>query len=54
VNASQATGLNASVTRNLPAGKYYVQVRGTGYGSPANTGYSSYGSLGNYSVTAVK
>lgn len=52
VNAETANGLSASVVRNLPQGNYYVQVRGTGFGSPLNTGYSTYGSLGAFSVRA--
>ena len=54
VNAGAASGLNASVTLNLPAGKYYVQIRGAGFGNPLNTGYSTYGSLGAYKIKAVK
>lgn len=53
VSPETATGLRASVTRNLPAGKYFVQVRGTGFGDPATTGYSTYGSLGAFSVRAA-
>jgi len=53
VNAETATGLAASVTRNLPAGNYFAQIRGAGFGSPATTGYSAYGSLGAFSVRAV-
>ena len=51
VNAQRARGLNARITRRLPSGRYYVQVLGTAYGSPARTGYSRYGSLGKYTVT---
>ena len=50
VNASKATGLNATTTRSLPSGRYYLEVSGTGFGDPATTGYSKYGSLGIYSV----
>lgn len=44
-----ATGLDATVTRWLPAGTYYLQVDGVGALSPA-TGYSDYGSLGRFGV----
>jgi hypothetical protein len=44
--------LNASLTAVLPAaGTYYVTVQGTGRGDPLVDGFSSYGSLGAYSVT---
>ena len=45
--------LDASVTFPLPStGTYYIAVRGTGQGDPAVSGYSSYGSVGNYRLTA--
>jgi PKD repeat protein len=44
--------LNASVTLTLPvAGTYYVTVQGTGKGDPLTTGYTSYGSVGQYGLT---
>lgn len=52
-----AAGLNASISRTLAAGTYYLSVEGTSFGdnelvtpSEAN-GYSDYGSLGNYTLT---
>ncbi|KAA0131483.1 hypothetical protein FYZ48_25390 [Gimesia chilikensis] len=42
--------LNASFT-GLSAGTYYVSIEGTGEGSVSGTGYSDYGSLGQYTVT---
>ena len=45
--------LNASFNLNLAAGTYYVFVRGTGEGSPTVTGYSSYGSIGQYTLTGT-
>jgi PKD repeat protein len=45
--------LNATVTLTLPAaGTYYVFVQGTGKGDPKTTGYSSYGSVGQYALSA--
>lgn len=45
--------LNASLSYQIQTqGTYYIQVKGTGQGNPLNTGYSSYGSLGNYRLTA--
>ena len=44
--------LNASATLTLPAaGTYYVFVQGTGKGD-LTTGYSNYGSLGQYALSA--
>ncbi|MEQ8854615.1 Ig-like domain-containing protein [Gimesia sp.] len=42
--------LNASFT-GLSAGTYYVSIEGTGEGSVSGTGYSDYGSLGQYTIT---
>jgi hypothetical protein len=47
-----AEEVGASLTYTLPAeGTYYVTVRGTGKGDPLDTGYTAYGSLGNYAVS---
>jgi Secretion system C-terminal sorting domain len=44
--------LNATLTANLGAGKYFISVDGTGAGDPVNGGgYSAYASLGSYSIT---
>ncbi len=43
--------LNAGISATLPAeGLYYVSVTGTGKGDPLGTGYSNYGSLGQYAL----
>jgi PKD repeat protein len=45
-------GLGASLSYQLPAaGTYYIEVRTAGLGDPASTGYTSYGSVGNYRVS---
>ena len=45
--------LNATASLNLPsAGTYTLWVQGTGKGDPLTTGYSAYGSLGNYQLNA--
>jgi hypothetical protein len=44
-----ATGLDASITRKLPRGSYFLRVDGVGALTPA-TGYSDYGSLGKFKV----
>lgn len=51
--ANPVDGLGASLNLGLNAGTYYLQVDGTGKGDPATTGYSSYASLGQYSVTGA-
>jgi len=50
-STSVATGLDASVTATTTPGEmYYLEVDGVGYGSGAETGYTDYGSLGEYRV----
>lgn len=45
--------LNAGGSFVLPAaGTYSLEVRGTGKGDPLGSGYSAYGSLGQYRLTA--
>ena len=53
ITTSDLPGLNAGISTTLAAGKYYVSVTGTGSGDPATTGYSNYGSLGNYTITGT-
>jgi Secretion system C-terminal sorting domain/Metallo-peptidase family M12B Reprolysin-like len=48
---STAGALNATLTANLAAGKYFISVDGTGAGDPASGGYSAYASIGSYSIT---
>ncbi|WBQ05555.1 PPC domain-containing protein [Kribbella sp. CA-293567] len=49
-DAGTPTGLGATVTSNLQPGTYYLRIDNVGYGSPLNTGYSTYGSRGGYSL----
>ncbi|TDD62345.1 hypothetical protein E1263_04095 [Kribbella antibiotica] len=49
-NSATPTGLSASISRQVTAGRYYVRVDNVGYASPLNTGYSTYGSRGAYTV----
>lgn len=44
--------LAASFSQSLTAGIYYLRIRGTGKGD-LTTGYSNYGSLGQYTVTGT-
>jgi hypothetical protein len=53
ITTSDLPGLNAGISATLTAGKYYVSVTGTGSGDAATTGYSNYGSLGNYTITGT-
>lgn len=43
--------LGASLSAQVSAGTYFLKVTGTGTGDPAGTGYSDYGSLGQYSIS---
>lgn len=43
--------LSASITTNLPAGTYTFRVTSAGRNDPVTNGFSSYASLGYYSIT---
>jgi hypothetical protein len=45
--------LAASIEATVPAGTYYLVVDGVGVGNPLNTGYTDYGSLGQYSISGT-
>ena len=45
--------IDASFSLTVAPGKYYLRVQGTGEGDPLQTGYSRYGSLGQYTVTVA-
>lgn len=49
---SDSTSLSTSLGTNLSAGTYYIVVDGVGTGDPS-TGYSDYGSAGQYSISGV-
>jgi len=52
-SANPTEALGASLTVALPAtGTYYLVVQGTGKGDPLGTGYTNYGSIGQYGLTA--
>ena len=44
------SSLSATITENLSAGTYYLEIDGTGNGT-VDTGYSDYGSLGQFSIS---
>lgn len=52
VTSADPAGLPATLTRTVAAGTYYVSVDGVGAGDVATTGYSDYGSLGQYTLGA--
>jgi hypothetical protein len=43
--------IDASFNATVAPGTYYLRVQGTGEGDPLATGYTKYGSLGQYTVT---
>jgi PKD repeat protein len=52
-SVNPAEALNANFSVMLPAaGAYYLSVQGTGKGDPLGTGYTNYGSVGQYGVSA--
>ncbi len=51
--ANPIGALGATVSASVPAGQYFLQIDGVGEGSPTATGYSDYGSLGQYSFTGT-
>jgi hypothetical protein len=53
VDNDTASGLDATITRNLAAGTWYVVVDGVGALDPVTSGYSDYGSLGTYRLDAT-
>jgi hypothetical protein len=52
-NAGTPTGMGASTRWTLNGGTYYVRVDDIGYGNPLNTGYSTYGSAGAFTLSVV-
>lgn len=52
-SANPDQALNASINQDVAAGVYYVKVKGTGRGDVLGDGYSSYGSLGHYTLTGT-
>ncbi len=45
------TSLGAAFSGTADSGQYYLSVTGTGDGNPSDSGYSEYGSLGQYSIS---
>jgi PKD repeat protein len=53
VTSNPPNSLSASIDYAVPrTGTYYLQVSSAGVGSPSVTGYSAYGSIGQYNLSA--
>lgn len=48
-----SNGMNASVSVPGAIGTYFLRVDGVGHGDPAGTGWSDYGSAGQYRLTST-
>lgn len=53
LSAAPTATLSASLSTTLAGGDYYLVVRGSGNGDPLTTGYTRYGSAGQYLVTGT-
>lgn len=51
--ANPIGSLSANLNATVPAGQYFLKINGVGEGDPLVTGYSDYGSLGQYSFTGT-
>jgi PKD repeat protein len=53
-SANPTDAINATLAHVLPAaGTYYVSVQGVGKGDPLTSGYTDYGSLGQYALAVT-
>jgi hypothetical protein len=52
-SANPTDSLDAQLNASVSAGTYYLHVTGVGNGDPLTTGYSDYGSIGQYSFTGT-
>ncbi len=43
--------MTATINETVPAGIYYIEIDGVGFGDPLTNGYSDYGSLGQYFIS---
>lgn len=50
VSSNPATAVTAQISQAVAAGTYFVRIDGVGNGDPLTTGYTDYGSLGNYRI----
>ena len=47
-SSNPVTAVTASISKTVAVGTYYVRIDGVGNGDPLTTGYTDYGSLGQY------
>jgi len=52
-SSNPIASLPASISKDVAAGVYYLRVRGTGAGNVLTTGYTAYGSIGEYTLTGT-
>ena len=53
LSSNRSEELYADIQGIFAAGLYFLRVDGVGYGSPLSTGYSDYGSLGQYTLSGI-
>lgn len=51
VAANPADDVIASISKSVSGGTFYVKIEGVGLGNVLTTGYTDYGSLGQYTIT---
>jgi Ca2+-binding RTX toxin-like protein len=52
-SSNPADLLSASITTSVAPGTYYLAIDGVGNGDPLSTGYTDYGSLGQYFIEII-
>ncbi|MEO6002400.1 MAG: PKD domain-containing protein [Opitutus sp.] len=52
-SSDSSSTVAASISTTVAASTYFLRVSGVGLGDPLTTGYSSYGSIGNYIITGT-
>jgi len=52
-SSNPVDSLSANISVNLSPGTYYLKIDGVGKGDPLTTGYSDYGSLGQYFINGT-
>jgi PKD repeat protein len=52
-SSDSTSAYSATLSTTVGGGTYYVRLSSVGVGDPASTGYSSYGSIGNYLITGT-
>ena len=50
--ADQPFGLSTAYSAALAPGTYFIEISGVGFGDPLDTGYSDYGSVGRFAISA--